>query len=227
VEDGWRVERDRDPAGELHRRSVDALRHCSGRVARVLEATGPALVLGSSQRQTDVNVDAAATAGLEVVRRRSGGGAVVVGPGQVVWVDLLIPIGDPLWDDDVGRAAWWVGEAWAAALEAVDFGPQQVWKRAMRTSRWSGRVCFAGVGPGEVLVGGQKVVGVSQRRTRDATLFQTAALIKWDPVGIVDALQLGQSEAASALSDLAGVARGVGAERAGPLGDAFVGALTR
>jgi len=194
-------------------------------VARVLEAAAPALVLGSSQPQTDVDTDAAAAAGLEVVRRRSGGGAVLVGPGQVVWVDLLIPVGDPLWDQDVARAAWWVGEAWATALEAIDVGPPQVWKRAMRTSRWSGRVCFGGVGPGEVLVGGRKVVGVSQRRTSEGALFQTAGLLAWDPAGIVSILQLGREDAASALTDLAAVARGVGPERAGALVDAFTGAL--
>ncbi len=223
---GWRVERDRGLAGGLHQRSADALQSCSGRVVRVLDATRPALVLGSSQAGTDVDVDAAANAGLDVVRRRSGGGAVLVGPGQVVWVDLLIPTADPLWDQDVGRAGWWIGEAWATALEAVGVGPPQVWKQTMRTSRWSGRVCFAGVAPGEVLVEGRKVVGVSQRRTRDAALFQTAALIKWDPAEIVDVLDLGRIEVESALSDLAGVARGVGSERAGRLADVFLGALT-
>jgi hypothetical protein len=33
-------------------------------------------------------------------------------------------------------------------------------------------VCFASVGPGEVVRGGSKVVGVSQRRTKDAARFQ-------------------------------------------------------
>jgi lipoate---protein ligase len=201
------------------------MEHAARRVVRILDTTSPAVVLGSSQLDTDINADAAAAAGLEVVRRRSGGGAVLVGAGQVVWVDLVIPIGDPLWDEDVGRAAWWVGEAWAAALEAVGIGPQLVWKHTMRTSTWSGRVCFAGVGPGEVLVEDRKVVGVSQRRTREAVLFQTAALLSWDPVAIAGLFARGETEAAVAVAELDRAARGLGVERADALVDALMGCL--
>ena len=46
---------------------------------------------------------------------------------------------------------------------------------------WSSAVCFAGVGPGEVLVDGAKVVGISQRRTRAGARFQCAVMRTWDP----------------------------------------------
>ena len=83
-----------------------------GRTVWVAEPTAPALVLGSAQPDTDVRTDA----GIEVVRRRSGGGAVLVVPGDVLWVDVIIPAGDELWDDDVGRASHWLGDLWATAL---------------------------------------------------------------------------------------------------------------
>ena len=51
--------------------------------------TGPALVLGSTQRARSSTHAACAAAGIEVVRRRSGGGAVLVEPGRVLWVDVL------------------------------------------------------------------------------------------------------------------------------------------
>ena len=41
-------------------------------------------------------------------------------------------------------------------------------------------VCFAGTGPGEVLVAGRKVVGISQRRTRAGARFQCSVPILWD-----------------------------------------------
>jgi lipoate-protein ligase A len=41
-------------------------------------------------------------------------------------------------------------------------------------------VCFAGLGPGEVTVGGRKAVGMAQRRTRDGALFQCAVPLSWD-----------------------------------------------
>ena len=100
------------------------------------------------------------------MRRRSGGGAVLVGPGQAVWIDVVVPAGDPLWADDVGRAGWWLGEVWAAALAAAGLPGGEVWRGAQVRSAWSDRVCFAGLGAGEVTVGGRKVVGISQRRTR-------------------------------------------------------------
>ncbi len=143
-------------------------------------AEAPALVLGSHQSAGLFDPAALARAGVELARRRSGGSAVMVGPGRVLWVDLLIPWGDPLWDDDVGRAAWWVGALWVDAL-----GAGQVWRGPMRTNVWSPVVCFAGLGPGEVTVDGRKVVGVCQRRTRRGALFQTAALLDWRPAEYV------------------------------------------
>ncbi len=53
---------------------------------------------------------------------------------------------------------------------------------------WSSLVCFAGVGPGEVLVGGRKAVGISQRRTKEWARFQCAAYRRWDPAALVGLL---------------------------------------
>ena len=136
----------------------------------IFEIEQPALVLGSSQPMVDVR-------GIEVVRRRSGGGAVWLEPGGTLWVDVLVPRGDELWDDDVGRATHWLGDAWARAVgvnSLVHRGP-------MVRTEWSDLVCFAGLGPGEVTIDGRKVVGISQRRTRDAARFQCVAYERWNP----------------------------------------------
>ena len=37
-------------------------------------------------------------------------------PGEVLWIDVIVPAGDALWADDVGRASHWLGDVWAAAL---------------------------------------------------------------------------------------------------------------
>jgi lipoate-protein ligase A len=184
-------------------------------------------VLGSSQPWSDVDAARAAGIGLDVARRRSGGGAVLVGPGQVLWVDLVIPAGDPRWDADVGRAAWWVGDQWAAALNAVGIGDASVWRGALQRGPWSDRVCFAGLGPGEVTVRGAKVVGLSQRRTRGGALFQGAALLRWDPAELVGVLALSESERERAVAELGSVARGVGREVESGLLEAFLGGLAR
>jgi hypothetical protein len=169
----------------------------------VAEPTGPALVLGSTQTADVV----AAGAVLEVVRRRSGGGAVLVAPGAQVWVDVLLPADDPLWDDDVGRSTLWLGDAWVEALAEVGV-PSTRHEGAMVRNRWSSLVCFAGLGPGEVTgPAGQKLVGISQRRTRDGARFQCSAPLRpWDPGSLLDLLALPPAERAAAEADLADAA---------------------
>jgi lipoate-protein ligase A len=166
VTGSWSVERLTGSATELHSR---ALPDPVERVAWILEATAPALVLGSTQPWIDAPA-------LEVCRRRSGGGAVLVRPHEVLWIDVLVPRGDPLWDDDVARATHWLGETWRDAL-----GVGLVHTGEMIRTLWSSAICFAGVGPGEVLVDGAKVVGISQRRTRAGARFQCAVMRTWDP----------------------------------------------
>lgn len=223
------------PAGRLHAESAELVAGPSGRLIRLVNAEAPALVLGSSQPERHVDWDAAAAAGIPVVRRRSGGGAVLVGPAEVVWVDVVVPAGDPLSSDDVGQAAWWLGDCWAAAVRSVtgtDAQPSgaqpsgaQPYRGAMVRTAWSGHVCFAGLGPGEVTAGGAKVVGVSQRRTRYGALFQTAALLRWQPEAMLGLLALTPAERAEAAAALDGAATGVGAGAGEALADAVVAAI--
>jgi lipoate-protein ligase A len=222
----WEVERESGRAADLHRRSGElASSSQPRRSARLMQVTAPAVVLGSAQPQAEVDWAAAGAAGVDVARRRSGGGAVYVSQRAVVWVDIVVPAGDRLWDPDVGRATWWVGDVWASALDSVGVGGGVVWRRPMRRTEWSGRICFAGVGPGEVLVSGAKVVGLSQRRTRTASLFQTAALVRWRPRQLTDLLRFDPAERERAAVELAGVAVGVGEQAATRLFDAFVSSL--
>ncbi len=138
------------------------------------------VVLGRSQKDE--------VQGLPSVRRLSGGGAVLLTPGEVVWVDVVVPRGDPRWDDDVGRATWWLGEAWVQALGLDDAEVHR--GGVVRCTPWCKAVCFGGLGPGEVHVDQRKVVGIAQRRTRPGALFQCAVNLRWDPSALVAALGL-------------------------------------
>lgn len=180
----------------------------------------PALVLGSTQRRDQVIADP----GMEVARRRSGGGAVLVEPGRLVWVDVVVPAEDPLWQLDVGRAAWWVGDAWADALAALSIAGAQVHRGGPVRSAWSDRACFAGLGAGEVTVGGRKVVGIAQRRRRVGALFQCAVPLAFDAPGLAGLLELPAAERAQAVTHLAA---GVGTvpRPAGAITAAFARAL--
>lgn len=199
----------RGSASELHGRALPSP-DVAGRSVEVLAIERPALVLGSTQRLEEADLAVAAALGVEVVRRRSGGGAVYLLPGQDLWVDVTIPRSDPLWDDDVARSFHWLGRTWATALGGLGIDGH-VHTGPSRTSSWSRRVCFAGVGAGEVLVQGRKVVGLAQRRTRDAARLQCAVLAAWDPVTLLGLLALTERERMDGLIELADVATGVGA----------------
>jgi lipoate-protein ligase A len=196
-----------------------------GRRVRLLHAIDVGVVLGSAQPAGHVDLLRARSAGVEVVRRRSGGGAVLVGPGRVLWIDVIVPSGDPLWQDDVGRAFWWLGDRWAEALESAGLTGAKVWRGGLERSRWSSRICFAGLGPGEVTIGDCKVVGIAQRRTRQGALFQCALPIVWDPAGLLDVLDLSDQERALATSELAETAMGTGPAVAAAVSAALVDGL--
>jgi lipoate-protein ligase A len=171
----WRVERAHGSAASFHEREmVDPVE----RSVWVFTVSRPALVLGSTQALGVVDGAAAAAGRVEVVRRRSGGGAVLLVPGESLWVDVVLPRGDALWDDDVARATHWLGAVWVAALATCGV-TGTVHTGGMAHTPWSRLVCFAGVGPGEVLVGGHKAVGISQRRTRVGARFQCVAHRRW------------------------------------------------
>ena len=228
----WQVRRASGKASELHEKSAALVAGATtgviagagnvapppGPVAVVQGSVDRALVLGSTQPESMVDRAACAANGVDVVRRRSGGGAVLVEPGSVIWVDLLIGPTDPLWSDDVGRSTWWVGEAWAEALQGAGLGDLDVWKGPMVRNALSPLVCFAGLGPGEVVdARRRKVVGISQRRTRHGALFQCACVTRWEPGRLLDLLVLPDNERESAAGQLACAAAGVGADRAGPV----------
>lgn len=199
---GWVVERATGSAAAFHARPLEGpLR----RSVHVWDVESPALVLGSAQPEAVVDAEACAAAGVEVVRRRSGGGAVLLDPGRAVWVDVELPRGDDLWDDDVGRASWWLGERWGAALTALGVDEPRVHRGGMVGSRWSTLVCFAGLGPGEVTAGagGPKVLGISQRRTRAGARFQCAVPLTWDIARLAGLLRLGDDDRSRLVTDLA------------------------
>ena len=60
-----------------------------------------------------------------------------------------------------------------------------VHRESLSSDVWGDLLCFAGVGPGEVVQQDHetlsKVVGISQRRTREYARFQCTIYTKWNP----------------------------------------------
>ena len=228
----WRFEERAGDAASLHLGWPSVEADPTTRAVSVCTVTAPALVLGSTQPDAAVDGDRAAGRGISVVRRRSGGGAVLVTAADPVWIDAWLPAGDPLWSDDVGRAFDWLGDTWVEALTRVGIrGLSAHGQGYQACTPWSATVCFGGVGSGEVVTGdGRKVVGLAQRRSRNGAWFHGACFIRWDPAPLVELLAWPALERARAIAGLQAAAAGVAdlageAGRPAPDAGGVVGAL--
>jgi lipoate---protein ligase len=170
---------------------VEPFRSRTDRFAVAREVTVPTLVLGSTQTTELVDSGILHASGVDLARRRGGGGAVYLAPGEQLWLDVWIPRHDPLWVVDVSAAAEWVGAWWMAALDAVGLHGFEVHAGRSIPGRFGDLVCFAGRGPGEVFRGGRKVVGLSQWRAREGALFSSCAYLHWDPAPLLPLLDVG------------------------------------
>lgn len=191
----WQVIEVAGSADAFHRRDPGP---APGHQLLIASIPRPALVLGSTQPDELIDRDRAEADGIEVCRRRSGGGLVYLDPRTDCWIDAVVPARSPLWQDDVGTAFHWLGRCWAGVLDAAigPAGPVEVNRprpgglplphsttapddspRRRRVTRplW----CFAELGHGEVSLGGSKIVGLSQRRTRHWTRLQSLVLGRW------------------------------------------------
>ncbi len=195
--------------GELHALLPDP---SAQREVWVLTPSNTALVLGSTQSFDAVGAEVVSTSGVgtlpqpvfqaaerlstrvdEVVKRRSGGTAVLLSPHNSLWVDVVIGRDDLLWEDDVNVAAIWLGHVWAKALCMLGATDVQVCDSYV-PGRWGHLVCFASRGPGEVVVEDAKAVGISQRRTRYNARFQCLLYRQWSPEQLLQHLILSPAE---------------------------------
>lgn len=169
-------------AGAFH--ALDLLVAPRPRVV-VCRASAPALVLGSGQSWEVVDRAACNAAGVEVVRRRSGGGAVFVDPSSVSWFDVVVPARDRRFAavaGDVGASMRWLGAAIEQALHTLGVADLRVQGTTSAGAPWSSLLCFAGLGPGEVVhAAAGKLVGISQRRNRSGARFQCMVHSGWSP----------------------------------------------
>ncbi len=194
----WDVVRAKGDARGFHSHGVPA---GAQRSVRLLEVTGSALALGSSQSIDDVDLEAAKRLDVDVFNRQSGGGAVLLDPAAQVWIDVVIGRSDPLWQDDVSLASQWLAEVWVTALRSVGI-EGDVHQGTMVTNALSPVVCFAGLAAGEVTVGGAKVVGISQRRTRAGARFQCSVPLQWDAERHAELLAPGITNSGGSISEV-------------------------
>lgn len=160
-----------DSVAELH--DYSELRSGTSPLMQVVAVDRPVLVLGSSQSVDILNVDQMDQT--PVRRRRGGGGLVLLGPGDL-WVDWWIPTTDARWSGDVHIGSLLAGTWWKTALTPLVDRAITLHEGTIEGDPAYRLVCFAGAGPGELFVDGRKAVGVTQWRVREGMFLSSALL---------------------------------------------------
>ncbi|HEY7356098.1 MAG TPA: hypothetical protein VH590_06510 [Ktedonobacterales bacterium] len=155
-------------------------------------AAPAAVVLGISQKLSDLDTAACQRAGLAIYRRAAGGTAVLAGP-DLLSLDVILPPGHPLAGRDIVEAYRWFGDLWAETLRGFGLGARTIPPAEAHAPRTRGflaqagrlehllrQSCYGAVSPYEVSVNGRKVLGLDQVRRRVGFLFQGGLLLRWD-----------------------------------------------
>jgi lipoate-protein ligase A len=128
-----------------------------------------------------VDLDAAARMGIGVVRRPTGGSAILhEGPDRELTYSVTAAAEDFAGADDLLATYRWIGRALEAGLNALG-APVAMVSVQPSDPRSMPAFCFARTGSYELEAGGLKVVGSAQRRQGTGFLQHGAVMLAADP----------------------------------------------
>jgi lipoate---protein ligase len=157
--------------------------------------SAPAVVVGLGMRHRlpeVIDLERCEAAGVQVLERRAGGGAVLV-DASVVCGAICAPLPSARIGDDLTQSYRWLGERFAEGLRRMgvaDARRVEVAEARADVERLKGeqaarsklllRACYGALSPHEVVAGGRaaKIVGLAQVRRRHAVLFQFGILLQ-------------------------------------------------
>lgn len=143
-------------------------------VVRFYGWTVPTVSLGRNQTARDLyDQELAASLGIEFVRRPTGGGAVLHHPGEVTYA-VVVPLrvlGGPR------RTFRLISEGLLAGIRALGVAAELAHEGAVHGPPSAERLCFGVRAPGELSVGGRKLLGSAQARLGGALLQHGSLLV--------------------------------------------------
>lgn len=172
------------------------------------------LILGAGQPQAGVDHNACDLAGVQVIKRHTGGTSVYADP-SLFGLDVALPPGHPLVLSDVVESYRWIGEVWVQALSLLGVAGRLVCIEAARAQPRPSRevqsilrlACFGSLSPYEVVVDGRKLVGLSQVRRAGRTLLQCGIYLSFEATTLSRLLLV--AERSAAIRDLEEAAIGL------------------
>jgi lipoate-protein ligase A len=153
-------------------------------VLRFYTWSPPAVSLGRFQDlETSVIADACRKRGIDVIRRVTGGRAVL--HNHELTYSIVSPAGNPLFPDEVLGTYTVIAQGLLAGLRNLGIPAEMV----SRSGRHADLVrkesrdpsCFSSPSWYEIVVRGKKIIGSAQRRVRGAFLQHGSVLLDHDP----------------------------------------------
>lgn len=151
------------------------------------------LSLGYGQRTAEVDAEVLAARGWDMVRRPSGGKAIL--HGDELTYSLCLPLGHALARGDVVASYRRISAGLLAALRILGMSAQAEAMPADANASSAGPVCFVLPSHYEIAVGGRKLIGSAQLRRGGALLQHGTLPLRGDIGRICDALVFPSSSA--------------------------------
>lgn len=167
-----------------------------------------AVIMGCSQRPDDGQMQRAERAGLPLLRRRSGGGAVLAGPWMLS-VTVFIPTDHPVAKQNIIEIFSWLEQIWIDTLHACGVPCKGVDQTMIDHSKvvsqqlelkWA---CYAALSHGEVVSeDGRKLVGLAQIRKRKGVALVSGLHLCPSDWSQLSAIVVNNTQQGSALEQL-------------------------
>jgi lipoate-protein ligase A len=199
----WRLIADGAADGATNMAADDALLDAAAerRIAtlRLYTWRPPCLSLGYFQPLSDVDRAACAAAGVTLVRRPTGGRAVL--HADELTYAVAGPLDSPPFDGSVVETYQRIAAALVAGLAALGLRAESTGSRGVHAR--SGPACFDTAGAHEITVDGRKLIGSAQTRRGGALLQHGALPIGGDPGAVIDLLAIPRDQRAALRARLA------------------------
>jgi lipoyl(octanoyl) transferase len=154
----------------------------------------PTLSIGYAQRCDDVDVTACRTTMVALVRRPTGGRAVL--HQQDLTYSLILPLRPPWTTFSIAESYRLINMSLLRGLERLGL-KATIGRRPRQSDGALSPFCFPAISQYDVMVGKKKVIGSAQRRFPGALLQQGSILLDFDPSGILALLRRDKQVAAA------------------------------
>ncbi|CBE68253.1 MAG: lipoate--protein ligase family protein [Candidatus Methylomirabilis oxygeniifera] len=154
----------------------------------------PTLSIGYAQRCDDIDLTACRTAMVALVRRPTGGRAVL--HQQDLTYSLILPLRPPWTTYSIAESYRLINMCLLRGLERLGL-KVTIGRRPRQAAGAPSPFCFPAISQYELLVGGKKMIGSAQRRFPAALLQQGSILLDFDPSGTVALLYPDEQAAAA------------------------------